>query len=146
MLARFLPDACSCAVLVLCTASVACCWCSLASGLPSPPGSALSLTFTSWTCYWLLLVLLLLIWAAGSSPPGLVLSFNWPPWFCWMCLSDDLQELVLFLVWGARTLMCLRWCSAGSVCVLLPLVLFIRSTASFASSCGAASTSFSCSD
>jgi hypothetical protein len=30
--------------------------------------------------------------------------------------------------------------------VLFPLVLFIRSTASFASSCGAASTNFSCSD
>jgi hypothetical protein len=32
------------------------------------------------------------------------------------------------------------------VCGCIPLVLFTRSTASFASSCGAASTSFACSD
>jgi hypothetical protein len=33
-----------------------------------------------------------------------------------MCLGDDLQELVQFLVYGAGTVMCLRWCSIGDVC------------------------------
>jgi hypothetical protein len=37
-----------------------------------------------------------------------------------MCLIDELQELVLFLVYGARTVMCLRWCSVGSVCAAPP--------------------------
>jgi hypothetical protein len=133
VLAGFLPFACSCAIVVLCTASVLAvdgslllaCLLLLARLLacPSPPRLA-----------------------PGSSPPGLVLSFNWPPWFCWMCLSDEVQELILFLVWVARTLVFLRWCSVGSVCGCFPLVLFTRSTASLASSCGAASTNFPCSD
>jgi hypothetical protein len=94
MLARFLPDAYSCAVIVLCTASVACCWWWFASGLPSPPGLASSLSFTSWTCSWLLLVLLLLLrWAAGSSPPELDLE-----------LQLDAMVLLEIFVWGcART-------------------------------------------
>jgi hypothetical protein len=58
--------------------------------------------------------------APGPSPPGLVLSFNWPPWFCGMYLSDEVQELVLFLVWFAKTLVFLRWCSIGSVCGCFP--------------------------
>jgi hypothetical protein len=97
MHARFLPVACSCAVIVLCTASVACCWWWLASGLPSPPGSAPSLSFTSWTCSWLLLVLLLLRWAAGSSPPKLDLELQ----------LDSMVLLEMFV-----------WCYARTVAVL----------------------------
>jgi hypothetical protein len=37
-----------------------------------------------------------------------------------MCLCDDLQELVLFLVYGAGTVMFLRWCCVGSVCAASP--------------------------
>jgi hypothetical protein len=48
----------------------------------------------------------------------LVLSFTWPPWFCWMWLSDDVQELLLFLV----------WCSVGCVSTA-PLVLSLWSSA-----------------
>jgi hypothetical protein len=42
---------------------------------PSPPGSAPGgLSFSSWTCCWLLVLLLL----------GLILSFSSSPWFYWM--------------------------------------------------------------
>jgi hypothetical protein len=108
--ARFLPVACSCAVIVLYTASVACCWWWLASGLPSPPGSAPGLSFSSWTCCWSPVLLLL----------GLILSFSWSPWFSWMFLCDEVQELVLFLMWCARTVVFLRWCSAGCVSAVSP--------------------------
>jgi hypothetical protein len=85
----------------LCTASVACCWWWLASGLPSPPGSAPSLSFTSWTCSWLLLVLLLLRWAAGSSPP----SWSWASGqghdSCWMI-----------------TIVCVLWKNSDVLCVV----------------------------
>jgi hypothetical protein len=47
----------------------------------------LSLSFSSWTCCWTLVLLLL----------GLVLSFNPPSWFCWGFWCDAVQELVLFL-------------------------------------------------
>jgi hypothetical protein len=108
--ARFLLVAWSCAVIVLFSAMVACWWRWLASSLPSPPGSAPGLSFSSWTCC-LSLVLLLL---------GLVLSFSWTPWFCWRFLGDAVQELVLFLVWCARTMVFLRWCSAGCVSAASP--------------------------
>jgi hypothetical protein len=80
--ARFLPAAWSCAVIVLFTASVACCWRWLASSLPSPPGSAPSLSFTSWTCCWSPVLLLL----------GLILSFRWTPW-CLLIVSDMMVVL-----------------------------------------------------
>jgi hypothetical protein len=111
MLARFLLVACSCAVIVLCTASVACCWWWLAPGLPSPPGSAPSLSFTSWTCSWLLLVLLLLRWDAGSSPPELDLELQVNPmilagWLllCLCAVKEQWCSLcgsLLFQMWAA---------------------------------------------
>jgi hypothetical protein len=61
--------------------------------------------------------------------------------FCWMCLGDGLQELVLFLVYGAGTVMFLR-CAVLEVCVLPPLIPLTWSMARLASSCGAASTNF----
>jgi hypothetical protein len=96
--------------LKLCSESVVlCCVCLLmvmaASSLPFPPGSAPGLSFSSRTCCWSLVLLLL----------GLVLSFSWTPWFCSRFLCDAMQELVLFLVWCARTVVFLRWCSAGCV-------------------------------
>jgi hypothetical protein len=68
------------------------------------------------------LVLLLpdLLLNTCPSPPGLVLSFSWTPWFCWMLLCDDVQELVLFLMWCARTVVFLRWCNAGCVSDVSP--------------------------
>jgi hypothetical protein len=108
--ARFLPVACSCAVIVLCSATVACCWQWLASSLPSPPGSTPGLSFSSWTYCWSPILLLL----------GLILSFSWSPWFSWMFLCDEVQELVLFLMWCARTVVFLRWCSAGHVSAVSP--------------------------
>jgi hypothetical protein len=77
--ARFLPATWSCAMIVLFTASVACCWRWLASGLPSPPGSAPSLSFSSWTCCWSPVLLLL----------GLILSFRWTPWCLLICFRYD---------------------------------------------------------
>jgi hypothetical protein len=73
--------------------------------LPSPPGSTPGLSFSSWTCCWSLVLLLL----------GLVLSFNPSSWFCWRFLCDAVQELVLFLVLCARTVVFLWWLSAGRV-------------------------------
>jgi hypothetical protein len=135
MFARFLPAACSCAVIVLCTASVACCRWWLASGLPSPPGSTPSLSFTSWTCCWSS-VLLLLAWSwAFVGLHGFTGCY-----YVMMCKN-------LCCSWcGVQGL----WCSCvGAVLVvwvLFPLVIFIRSAACFASSSGAASSSFSFSD
>jgi hypothetical protein len=63
-------------------------------------------------------------WVAADPPVllllGLVLSFSWTPWFCWICLCDDVQEQVLFLVWCARTVVFLHWCSAGCVSAVSP--------------------------
>jgi hypothetical protein len=78
---KFLPFACSCAIVVLYTASVVCCRYRLASGLPTPPGSA----------------------AACPSPPGLLLASTCPSppemncWFLfsWLGLELHLASMVL---------------------------------------------------
>jgi hypothetical protein len=136
MLARFLPDACSCAVIVLYTAYVACCWWWLASGLPYPPGSTPSLSFTSWTCSWLLLVLLLLRWAAGSSPPELDLELQLDSMvlldvIVWWCASTgvvlgvvckDCDVLALVHCWWCEC--CFPWWySSGRLLALLAAVV-----------------------
>jgi hypothetical protein len=105
-----LPGAYSCAAKVLLSAVVACWWWWLASCLPSPPGLAPGLV--------LLLLDLLLI--TCPSPPGLGLelqSIIMVLLEVFLCLSDTVQELVLFLVLCARTVVFLWWFSAGRVSV-----------------------------
>jgi hypothetical protein len=96
-----LPDAWSCAVIALFSATVACWWRWLASSLPSPPGSAPGLSFSSWTYCWSPVLLLL----------GLVLSFSWIPW-CLLIVSNMFVVLwkncgvlcvgsLLFRMWAA---------------------------------------------
>jgi hypothetical protein len=70
----------------------------------------LSWSFSSWTCCWTLVLLLL----------GLVLSFNPPSWFCWGFWCHAVQELVLFLVLCARTVVFLWSFSAGRVSAVSP--------------------------
>jgi hypothetical protein len=116
---RFSTFACSCAIVVLCTAL-------LAVGV----GLLLScLLLQAWLRLVLHLLVLLLASACPSSPEmicwflfsrlGLELHLAFMM-FCWMCLGDGLQELVLFLVYGAGTVMFLRWCCVRSVCVQPP--------------------------
>jgi hypothetical protein len=104
--ARFLPVAWSGAVMVLFSATIACWWQWPASSLPSPPGLAPGLSFSSWTCCWSPVLLLL----------GLVLSFSLTPWFCWEYLCDAVQEMVLFLGWFpvVKNGSCFSWWCSSS--------------------------------
>jgi hypothetical protein len=138
VLAGVLPFACSCAIVVLCTALFAVgvgllltCLLLLAWLLacPSPPGLApgFSLSFSSWDE---LLVLLLLAWSWASL--GLH-GFAGCIWVMkWCCCGRTVMFFVVSNV-SSFTWFSSRWCSPGR---LLDV----------AGSCGAASTSFACSD
>jgi hypothetical protein len=121
----------------MCTTSVACCWCWLASSLPSSPGSAPSLSFTSWTCSWLQPVLLLLRWLLVL----LLLARSWASdglhGVCWMFLNDEvlllwknsdvpcgveceqlhLVQLQVMLTWSTAWCCWQLWCCQHKFCM-----------------------------
>jgi hypothetical protein len=149
VLAGVLPLACSCAIVGLCTASVACCWCWLASDLPSSPDLAAVCPSPPG----------LAPGPACPSPPGMISWFL----FAWLGLVLHLASIVFCWMWFlmcccGRTVMFFVW--LGAVCKnsgVLEFVLVEWAANSpwcsspgrllgVAGSCGAASTTFACSD